>query len=179
MYLLFLLAHWKSSNTLNMTLWLEAKGMTRLRLRSNHPVVPYEVACEGCWVILSGIPIRKEGTDQCNVNEATMLALVGSSCRRYLSGHGGSDVCIGDVARCSNHGGRALGWHSLDHDTNRRPTLLPRGKQRLVCPLARIVKKKPWCFFFTLDSRWWNSSEILFLTADIKNAAIPRVIEKC
>lgn len=37
----------------------------------------------------------------CNVNKATMLALVSPSCGRFLSGHGGRDVCVADVTGCS------------------------------------------------------------------------------
>lgn len=34
----------------------------------------------------------------CNVDKAKMLALV-VICGRFLTGHEGSDVCVGDIAR--------------------------------------------------------------------------------
>lgn len=55
----------------------------------------------------------------CNVDKATVLAGGSSSCRRSLSGHGGSDVCVGDVAghsKWSSLVGRKCPWLTLHRE---------------------------------------------------------------
>lgn len=42
-----------------------------------------------------------------------MLALASSSCGRYLSGHGGTYACTGDVAGAVLSGGSSLGQRSV------------------------------------------------------------------